>query len=109
MTAQPAPAAALASRRYRGLADLPALIAFASQSTAQRAPLGACWHPGDVIWALQARADQPQPCRFWTGPGGVEALAWFESDGEVWIETLPASEALVADAVAWVEEAWPRQ
>ena len=109
MTATDAPAAPLSSRRYQGLADLPALLAFASLSTAQRSPLASSWHPGDIIWALQARADQPQPCRFWSGPDGVEALAWFESDGEVWIETLPAREALLADAVAWVEQAWPRQ
>jgi ribosomal protein S18 acetylase RimI-like enzyme len=110
MTTQPdAPAAPPASRCYQGLADLPPLIAFASRCTAERSPLGACWHPGDIIWALQTRADQPQPCRFWTGSDGVEALAWFESDGEVWIETLPTCEALVPDAVAWVEQAWRRQ
>ncbi len=109
MTTTDAPAAPPVSRRYQGLADLPALLAFASLSTAQRSPLPASWHPGDIIWALQTRADQPQPCRFWSGPKGIEALAWFESDGEVWIETLPAREALVADAVAWVERAWPRQ
>ena len=45
----------------------------------------------------------------WTGPEGVEALAWFESDGEVWIETLAGREALVAEAVAWVERAWRKQ
>jgi GNAT superfamily N-acetyltransferase len=109
MTTQDAPAAPRTSRRYQGLADLPALLAFASASTAQRAPLAACWHPGDIIWALQTRADQPQPCRFWTGPDAVEALAWFESEGEVWIEALPASEGLVAEAVSWVEDAWRRR
>src|SRR5215469_11085099 len=98
MTATDAPTAPPPSRRYQGLADLPALLDFASRSTAQRSPLHTSWHPGDIIWALQTRADEPQPCRFWTGPAGdVEALAWFESDGEVWIETLPAREALVAD------------
>ncbi|HEX3408313.1 MAG TPA: GNAT family N-acetyltransferase [Caulobacteraceae bacterium] len=110
MTATDAPAAPLPSRPYEGLKDLPALLAFASLCTAQRSPLAASWHPGDIIWALQTRADQPQPARFWTGAtGAVEALAWFESDGEVWIETLPAREALVGDAVAWVEHAWRRQ
>src|ERR1700722_15481756 len=88
MTANDAPDAAITSRRYQGLADLPPLLAFASRMTAERSPLPSSWHPGDIIWALQTRADQPQPCRFWTGPEGVEALAWFESDGEVWIETL---------------------
>lgn len=106
MTVQDAPAAGMTARRYEGLADLPGLLAFASLSTAQRAPLAACWHPGDLIWALQTKADQPQPCRFWAGPNGVEALAWFESDGEVWLETLAGSEALIVEAVAWVEQAW---
>ncbi len=109
MTANDAPDAALTSRRYQGLADLPPLLAFASRTTAERSPLPASWHPGDIIWALQTGADQPQPCRFWTGPEGVEALAWFESDGEVWIETLAGREALVAEAVAWVERAWRKQ
>lgn len=110
MTAQhDAPAAPPSSQPYEGLADLPPLLAFASRCTAERSPLAASWHPGDIIWALQTRADQPQPCRFWSGPDGVEALAWFESDAEVWLETLPACEALVPEAVAWVESAWRAQ
>jgi GNAT superfamily N-acetyltransferase len=109
MIAQDAPTAGLPSRRYQGIADLPALLAFASASTAQRSPLRTSWHPGDIIWALQTRADQPQPCRFWTAPDGVEALAWFESEGEVWIETLPASEHLIRPVVVWVEDAWRRR
>ena len=36
-------------------------------------------------------------------------MAWFESDGEVWIEALAAHQALVAEAVAWVEDAWRRK
>jgi ribosomal protein S18 acetylase RimI-like enzyme len=109
MTPNDAPEGATTARRYQGLADLPPLLAFASRTTGERSPLHASWHPGDIIWALQTRADQPQPCRFWTGPAGVEALAWFESDGEVWIETLASCEALVADAVAWVEAAWRKR
>ena len=108
MTAQLAPAATPPSRRYQGLADLPGLLAFASACTARRSPLRSCWHPGDIVWALQTGADQPQPCRFWTGPDGVEALAWFESEGEVWIETLPTSEHLLPVCVGWVEDAWAR-
>jgi GNAT superfamily N-acetyltransferase len=106
-----APAASgAASRRYQGLADLPALLTFASASLAQRAPLHVSWHPGDLIWALQTRADQPQPCRFWTSAdGAVVALAWFESEGEVWLETLPGADDLVPEAVAWVEDAWRRR
>ena len=109
MTAQNTPAAATASRGYENLGDLPAILAFASAATARRSPLAACWHPGDVIWALQTKADEPQPCQFWTGPNGIDALAWFESDGEVWLETLPDRAALVAEAVAWAEVAWARQ
>lgn len=109
VTAPDASSPALPSRRYQNLADLPSLLEFASASTAQRSPLRSCWHPGDIVWALQTRADAPQPCRFWTGPGGVEALAWFESEGEVWIETLPVSEHLVSPAVVWVEDAWRRR
>ena len=101
--------AELPSRRYQGLADLPALIAFASACTAQRSPLRSSWHPGDIAWALQTRADQPQPCRFWSGPDHVEALAWFQSEGEVWIETLPASEHLVRTAVHWAEDTCRRR
>jgi GNAT superfamily N-acetyltransferase len=108
MTGHNAPNA-VHSRRYRSLADLPALLTFASACTAQRSPLRSSWHPGDIIWALQTRADQPQPCRFWTGSEGVEGLAWFASDGEVWIETLPASEHLVSAAVIWAEDAWRRR
>jgi ribosomal protein S18 acetylase RimI-like enzyme len=109
MTAQDAPTAGSSSKRYEGIADLPALLAFASACTAQRSPLLSSWHPGDIIWALQTRANDPQPCRFWSGPDGIEALAWFESEGEVWIETLPASEPLVRPAVAWSESAWRRR
>ena len=101
--------AELPSRRYQSIADLPALIAFASACTAQRSPLRSSWHPGDIIWALQTRADQPQPCRFWSGPDHVEALAWFQSEGEVWIETLPASEHLFRTAVHWAEDACRRR
>ena len=58
---------------------------------------------------MQKRADQPQPCRFWPGPNGVEALAWFQGEDEVWIETLPASEHLVRTAVHWAEDACRRR
>jgi GNAT superfamily N-acetyltransferase len=110
MTANDAPAAAqYASRGYESLADLPAILAFASRCTAERSPLGCSWHPGDVIWALQTRADQPQPWRFWSGPQGVVAMAWFEGDGDIWIDALPDHDALIAEAVAWVEDGWPRQ
>ena len=76
MTANDAPDAALPSRRYQGLADLPPLLAFASRTTAERSPLPTSWHPGDIIWALQTRADQPQPCRFWTGPASRRQIQY---------------------------------
>jgi ribosomal protein S18 acetylase RimI-like enzyme len=94
------------SRRYEGLADLPPLLAFASACTAARSPLASSWHPGDIVWELQARADRPQPAQFWIGARGVEALAWLFDDGEAWIEALPTAEHLTPEAVAWVEAAW---
>ncbi|HEY2051991.1 MAG TPA: hypothetical protein VGH03_21835 [Caulobacteraceae bacterium] len=98
--------ATVTSRRYQGLADLPALLAFASACTAARSPLSSSWHPGDIVWELHAGADRPHPIQFWLGGEGVQALAWLFDDGEAWLETLPAAEHLVPEAVAWVEAEW---
>ena len=98
--------APVTSRRYEGLADLPPLLAFASACTAARSPLSASWHPGDIVWALHASPDQPQPNRFWLGAQGVEAHAWLYDDGEVWLETLPQAGHLVPEAVSWAEAEW---
>ena len=104
---EPAGAAAPApSRRYGGLADLPRLLEFASRAVTARAPLFACWHPGDLIWELAERADQPQPARFWTGADGVDALAWFVGPGELWLEAMPGRDDLLAEAIGWGERRW---
>lgn len=97
------------SRRYEGLADLPPILAFASAATAARSPLFTSWHPGDVVWELMARPDGPRPNQVWEGPDGVEALAWFVGPGELWLETLPGREDLVATGIGWAEDAWRRE
>lgn len=94
-----------AARRYEGLADLPPILAFASAATRARSPLFTSWHPGDIVWALMGKADQPQPNRFWDGRDGVDALAWFVGPGELWLETLPDREGRIADALRWAEDA----
>lgn len=101
----PSPAPAL-DRDYRGGADLAALIAFASHATAQRFPLNAVWHPGDVVWELQrdlvgGNAD----IRLWEAAGGLVAVAWVVGPGQVWLEALPLYEALLPAMVAWAEAA----
>jgi hypothetical protein len=100
------PGAPAASRSYQGLADLPSLLAFAGASTAGRSPLFSSWHPGDIVWELHATADQPHPARCWTGPDGVDLLAWPFGGGEVWLEALPSAESRVSEAVQWAENHW---
>jgi len=93
------------SRLYQCGADLAPLLAFASRSFAERFPLNANWHPGDVVWELQGAYDQRQPIRMWSASGAVVAAGWFVGPGQLWLETLPASEALVPEIVAWAEAA----
>jgi hypothetical protein len=75
------------SQRYRRREDLEPLLVFASASFAARAPLGATWHPGDVVWELRGRLDDPQSIRMWTDDDGVVAVGWFVGPGELWIES----------------------
>ncbi len=91
-------------RSYRGIGDLPPLLAFASAATASRSPLLASWHPGDIAWELRTGADRPRPARFWMGRDGVEALVWRVGEGEYWMEALPRSEALIPELVLWAQE-----
>ena len=95
-------------RRYADASDLHALLQFASRSLAERSPLGATWHPGDIAWELRGDYDSKQPIRFWESDGTVQALAWFVGPGQLWLEATPAGEALVADALGWAEESLRR-
>jgi GNAT superfamily N-acetyltransferase len=85
------------------MADLDALLAFASRSWMARAPLLANWRPGDVVWELKGVLDQPQPIRLWGGASDLTAVAWFVGASELWVETLTGDEAVLADCVAWGE------
>jgi ribosomal protein S18 acetylase RimI-like enzyme len=87
-----------------GRGDLPALLAFASDSFFARAPLGANWHPGDVVWELRGQLDTPQPIRMWTDDQGVIAVGWFVDQGRLWLEALPHAEVIVPEIVHWAEQ-----
>jgi len=100
------PAAQSPARRYAGIEDLPLFIDFASRSTAERGPLRARWHPGDVVWQLNGIADRPQRNRLYFGPDGVEVAAWVIGEGELWIEATAAGQARVAEAIGGAEAWW---
>ena len=87
-----------------GRGDLPALLAFASDSFSARAPLGANWHPGDVVWELRGQLDTPQPIRMWTDDQGVIAVGWFVDQGRLWLEALPRAEVTIPEIVHWAEQ-----
>lgn len=94
--------------RYSGADDLGSLIQFASRSLSTRYPMGATWHPGDVVWELQGQYDVNQPIRFWEAEGVIESVAWLVGPGELWFEATPAGEPLLPDAIAWMEAALRR-
>jgi mycothiol synthase len=99
----PAPSPA---RLYAGIEDLPLLIDFASRSTAERAPLRARWHPGDVVWQLNGIADRPQRNRLYFGPDGVEVAAWIIAEGELWIEATAVGERRIDETIEAAEAWW---
>ena len=100
------PAAPTPSRLYAGIEDLPLFIDFASRSTAERSPLRARWHPGDVVWQLNGLADRPHRNRLYFGPDGVEVAAWVVGEGELWIEATAAGEGRIAGAIEAAESWW---
>lgn len=94
------------SRLYGGIDDLQLFIDFARRSTAERGPLRARWHPGDVVWQLNGMADQRHRNRLYFGPEGVEVAAWMISESELWIEATLAGERRVAEAIEAAEARW---
>jgi hypothetical protein len=100
------PAAPPPARLYAGIDDLPLFLDFASRSTAERGPLRARWHPGDVVWQLNGVADRPQRNRLYFGPDGVEVAAWIIGEGELWIEATAAGERRVGEAIEAAEAWW---
>lgn len=96
-------------RRYEGASDLGDLLQFASRSLAERFPLGATWHPGDVVWELRGQYDEAQPIRMWERDGLVEALAWFVGPGELWLEATPAGEFFVPEMISWAQDSLLRK
>lgn len=97
------------TRRYEGAGDLGSLVQFASRSLVERFPLGATWHPGDVVWELRGQYDARQPIGLWERDGVVEALAWFVGPGKLWLEATPAGEVLVPEMISWAQESLLRK
>jgi hypothetical protein len=89
---------------YRGRQDLAALLAFASRVQSARRPFASGWHPGDFVWSLQGRYDEPQDYRFWLRDGEVEAFAGLDGS-MLWLEALPGAEDRLPDLVLWAEAA----
>lgn len=90
-------------RSYLGASDLAALLQFASRSLAERFPLGATWHPGDVAWELRQQYDTRHPIRLWERDGVVEAIAWFVGPGQLWLEATAVGERCVPEIIGWAE------
>jgi GNAT superfamily N-acetyltransferase len=100
-------AAPLSFRRYGGRADLPALLTFASEATRLRAPLGAIWHPGDIVWGLKPAFDAGADLHAASVEGQVIAALWFEEPGDLRLEVLPDHEHRVAELIGWAEGRTP--
>jgi len=87
--------------RYRGRADLGLFLAFASRSTAARAPLGAQWHPGDMAWQMRSRYECSQALYGFEARDGFGAVAWFQAPGEMLLEVMPSAEEITEPLLAW--------
>lgn len=62
------------TRPYRGRFDLDALIGFAKQVTAARAPSPSFYHPGDFAWQLYPFDETDDVC-IWGDPGAPRDVA----------------------------------
>lgn len=110
MTDSLQPASAGPSRLYAGESDLPLLYRFASRSLAERFPLNATWHPGDIAWEMVTDGRNPPrnaltDIRLWFRDGELAALAWFYGDDLLYFEIVPSlgDEALLREIIAWGE------
>ncbi len=90
-------------RGYEGRRDLGPLLEFASRSFADRLPLNACWHPGDLAWELMPDYDRPHRVRMWQSGSRVEAVTMFPSENKLWLEILPDAEDLLPEIVERAE------
>ena len=95
-------------RRYQGLQDLGPLLEFASRSFAERLPLNACWHPGDIAWQLMPAYDRPHRVGMWRVDGHVEAITMFSGADQVSLEVLPQADELLSEIVTRAEQSMLR-
>ena len=91
-------------RRYQGLQDLGPLLEFASRSFAERLPLNACWHPGDIAWQLMPAYDRAHRVGMWCVAGRVAAVTMFPGADQLLLEVLPEAEELLPEIVARAEQ-----
>ncbi len=89
-------------RDYSGPQDFEVLLGFASASQITKFPGEASWHPGDIIWSLRGRVEAIEGLHFW-GAREVEAAAWFDGPGDLWIEAHPTADSLIPDIIRWAE------
>ncbi len=98
-----APERSYPNRPYLGADDLAPLLSFGSRAFAQRFPLNANWHPGDLVWELHSRCDSPQPIQMWGSTEDLTAVAWFIGPAQLLFEVLPDCENLIPAIVAHAE------
>src|SRR5579864_3284718 len=90
-------------RGYEGQRDLGPLLEFASRSFADRLPLNACWHPGDIAWQLKPEYDRPHRVRMWLFGGRVQAVTMFSGANQLSLEILPEAEDLLPEIIGRAE------
>lgn len=96
--------ASYSSRPFRGVSDLPALIALAQATS--RAPLPSYYHPGDFVWQLYA-LEATDDAQLWLlDDGTAAACAIFEPPLTFQFAidaSLADDAAITAEIVAWVK------
>lgn len=93
------------ARDHAGQSDLAAMLSFASAAMAERQSQRSTWHPGDLLWAFKDDFYARRDIRIWFDGDAAVAMAWFVAPGALWMEVRPAWEPLVADILAWAEDA----
>ena len=94
-------------RDYSGPEDLEAFLKFASATQTSKFPGSAAWHPGDIIWSLRGETEDIGGLHFW-GTEDLEAVAWFDGPGDLWIEAHPTALNWIPVIVRWAEDAAAR-
>lgn len=97
----------IAARSFQGIADLPAVLAFASAATAHDFARPATWHPGDLAWRMATHFDdgpfaRSDDIRLWFEGSRVVAMAWFYGDEDCRFDIV-GDAVPVSDVIAWCD------